>query len=184
MKHLISILYLIALMFVLPPALAQTSQVDVINAARDAVLAQNEADMLYPSEITVVGLSGVDAVQNGLYLFDGFQFGKPQYVHASSWIIVWQDGTDEWTVLGTSYQDAHPTASGYLPDKTGWPVGAGGTSPTLEYDVTVPAPWGGHPNETLIARRFQPPAPPSGLWYTGNGYIFYTAEGYKFILTN
>jgi hypothetical protein len=168
-------------------AFSETSQVDVINYARDAVLARNAAEMTN-SEPQTVTIFDVGFPVNGVLSLDGYYDGRPRWSKLfGEWetSIYWN--TNHWYLYDdlrfeywTNYEDT------FVPNETGWSLGNQGSSaPTLELSgYHKEPPWGGHSNGVLIVKHSKPPKPPSGLWYTGNGYIFYTAEGYKFILTN
>lgn len=82
--------------------------------------------------IVISNLTGADVGDNGLYEYDSMLNTKMKWRNAVSSAVVQWSGT-QWEFIGTSYV-IHTTANGTFPDKTGWPVGSGGTAPVLEYD--------------------------------------------------
>jgi hypothetical protein len=79
--------------------------------------------------VTVSGLTGADAVQNGEYpLWPTLTGGKVFFTHENGDVLY---SSGRWLVSGASYHGAHADGDTPLPPASGYPVGSGGTSPTV-----------------------------------------------------
>jgi hypothetical protein len=84
-------------------------------------------------EITVSGLTGVDAVDNGVYVYVGTKDDNACWESTTGGTMERATG-QTWEIAGDQYGEQHPSANATFPDKTGWIAGVGGTAPVLEYD--------------------------------------------------
>lgn len=113
------------------PGTATLTGLDHLEGKTVVVVADGVIVDSAPSSVTVSGLTGGDAVDNGVYDFNGLVASKPSYKKSGAGTI--ESTGSIWEFEGTFYDDSI-TSSADLPPTTGWPVGGGGTSPTIVHN--------------------------------------------------